>query len=58
VVAIDENDADRSTRDQFCRREAGASCRISTRDALLTFASATAAKPRSDGGLAVLFATR
>jgi hypothetical protein len=58
VVAIDENDADRSTRDQFCQREAGASCRISTRDALLTFARATAAKPRSDGGLAVLLANR
>jgi hypothetical protein len=56
VVAIDENDADRSTRDQLCDKEAGGSCRLSSRHALLTFARATAAKPRSDGGLAVLLA--
>lgn len=58
VFAIDENEADRSTRDRFCQKEAGASCRVSTRDGLLTFARASAAKPRSEGGLAVLLANR
>jgi hypothetical protein len=58
VFAIDENEADRSTQDQFCEKEAGASCRVSTRDALLTFARTSAAKPRSEGGLAVLLANR
>jgi hypothetical protein len=58
VFPIDENDADRSTRDQLCHKEAGISCRIGARDALLIFARASAAKPRSKGGLAVLLANR
>ena len=56
VVAIDESDSGQSARDQFCRKETGASCRVSTRDAVLAFARATAAKPHSSGGLAVLLA--
>ena len=30
VVPIDETDADKSTRKEFCSRESGASCRVAT----------------------------
>jgi hypothetical protein len=56
VVAIDENDADEATRGKFCGHEAGAACRVATREAVLAFAHATAAKPHAAGGLAVLMA--
>jgi hypothetical protein len=58
VVAIDENDADETTRTKFCGKDAGTACRIETRDQLLAFARATAAKPHSTGGLAVLMPDR
>jgi hypothetical protein len=56
VVAIDEADADDATRGRLCGTKAGSACRVTTRDAVLTFARATAAKPHSAGGLAVLMA--
>jgi hypothetical protein len=56
VVAIDENDADEATRGKFCGNVADAGCRVATRDAVLAFARATAAKPHATGGLAVLLA--
>jgi len=56
VVAIDETDADESTRNRFCDKESGASCRVAAGDAIVAFAHATAAKPHSIGGLAVLLA--
>lgn len=54
VVAIDEHDADEATRAKFCKKDAGTACRIEARDELLAFARATAAKPHTRGGLAVL----
>ncbi len=56
VVAIDEDDADDATRNSFCAKDPGASCRVTTREAVLAFARATAAKSHSTGGLAVLMA--
>jgi len=56
VVAVDENDADDATRDKFCDKNAGTACRVTTREAVLAFARATAAKPHASGGLAVLLA--
>jgi hypothetical protein len=56
VVAIDEADADDATRSQFCGKDTGAACRVASREAVLAFARATAAKPLSAGGLAVLMA--
>jgi hypothetical protein len=55
LVVIDENDADEATRGQFCSKEI-AGCSVVTREAVLAFARATAAKPNSVGGLAVLMA--
>lgn len=55
--AIDEMDADEPTRAAFCgkvgKKDASA-CRIETRDQLLAFARATAARRKQDGGLALL----
>ena len=56
VVPIDEADADKSTRKEFCGSESGASCRVATSDAVVAFARATGAKPHAEGGLAVLLA--
>jgi hypothetical protein len=56
LFAIDENDADAATRDKYCGNEPGAACRVATAEAVLAFARASAAKPRSSGGLAVLMA--
>jgi hypothetical protein len=58
IVAIDENDADEITRAELCTKGKAFSCRIENRDQLLTFARATAAKPRQGGGLAVRVAGR
>jgi hypothetical protein len=54
VVPIDDNDADAATRAKYCGKEAG--CRVATPEAVLAFARATAAKPHSTGGLAVVLA--
>jgi hypothetical protein len=56
VVAIDEADADEPTRAAYCGKGDKTSpspCRIATREQLLAFARATAARQRSDGGLAI-----
>jgi hypothetical protein len=58
VFPIDETDADEATRTKLCGKEAGASCRVTTRDQVLAFARATAAKPHSTGGLAIVMAER
>ena len=58
VIAIDEADADDATRANYCGTKAGTACRVATRDAVLAFARATAAKPHSAGGLAVLMTDR
>ncbi len=58
LFAVDENDADAATRDKYCGKEPGAACRVATAEAVLALARATAAKPRSSGGLAVLMADR
>ena len=56
LVAVDEADADYATREKFCGKVANAACRVATRDAVESFARATAAKPHAAGGLAVLMA--
>jgi hypothetical protein len=53
VIAIDEADADEPTRAAYCKHPGGAACRIETRDQLFAFARATAAKRKTDGGLAI-----
>jgi hypothetical protein len=53
VIAIDEDDADEPTRAAQCKHPGGAACRIETREQLFTFARATAAKRKTDGGLAI-----
>jgi hypothetical protein len=58
VFPIDEDDADAATRAKLCSKDAGAACRVSTQDQVLGFARATAAKPHSTGGLAIVMAER
>jgi hypothetical protein len=53
VIAIDEDDTDAATRAAECKHPDGAACRIETREQLFTFARATAAKRKTDGGLAI-----
>jgi hypothetical protein len=53
VIAIDEDDADATTRAAKCKHPGGAACRIETREQLFTFARATAAKRKTGGGLAI-----
>ena len=53
VIAIDEDDADEPTRAAQCKHPGGTACRIETREQLFTFARATAAKRKTDGGLAI-----
>jgi hypothetical protein len=54
AFVIDEKDADDATRAKYCAADAGAACRVTTREAVLAFAHATAAKPHTTGGLAIL----
>jgi hypothetical protein len=56
VFPIDETDADEATRTKLCSRDGGAACRVTTRDQVVTFARATAAKPHTNGGLAIVLA--
>ncbi len=56
VVAIDEEDADQGTRNEYCAKTGDASCRIGSPQALLAFARATAARNKTDGGLAIRLA--
>jgi hypothetical protein len=53
VTAIDEADADEATRAASCKHPGGVACRIETREQLFAFARATAAKRKTDGGLAI-----
>ncbi len=57
VIAIDENDADITTRQQQCRRVGNSYCRITTRKQLNAFAHATGAKQKPAGGLVLRLAT-
>ncbi len=54
LFAVDEDDADEATRAKFCDKGAGTACRVATREAVLAFARASAAKPHPAGGLALL----
>jgi hypothetical protein len=54
VFAVEEADADATTRAKYCNTDQNAACRVATREAVLAFAHATAAKPHSTGGLAIL----
>jgi hypothetical protein len=54
VAVVDENDADAATQNKFCEKPPGAACRVSSREAVLAFARATAAKPHAGAGLALL----
>jgi hypothetical protein len=54
VVAVDETFADETARKNYCTIDPITACRVSTRDAVLAFARATAAKPLASGGLAVI----
>ena len=53
AFVIDESDADKATREKFCKRP-GAGCTVTTRQAVLAFARASAAKRPSVGGLVLL----
>jgi hypothetical protein len=53
VIAIDEADADEPTRAANCKHPGGVACRIETREQLFAFARATAARRKTDGGLAI-----
>ncbi len=53
VIPIDEDDADQVTRTSFCKKVDKSSCRIETREQLFSFARATAAQRKDDGGLAI-----
>jgi hypothetical protein len=54
LFAVDEDDADEATQNKFCEKAASVACRVKSREAVLALARATAAKPRADGGLALL----
>jgi len=56
VIPIDETDADEATRNRFCGKGIGGSCRVADAKAVFALARATAAKPHPAGGLAVLLA--
>jgi hypothetical protein len=56
--AIDEDDADEATRKALCKRDDKGPCHIASREALFTFAKATAAKLGESGGLAVVVPAR
>jgi hypothetical protein len=56
VFVIDEDDASAATRGKFCRNKRISGCTVRTRQAVLAFARATAAKRPSVGGLVLLLA--
>jgi hypothetical protein len=56
VNAIDEDDADGTTRARNCKRVDDSPCRITTRAQLIAFARATDARTKSDGGLVLRLA--
>lgn len=56
IFAVEEKDADDATRAKYCTTDTRNSCLVTSREALLAFAHATAAKAHTDGGLAVVVA--
>lgn len=57
LFAIDEGDADETMRNNACGTNLRVDYRVTTREEVLAFAHATAAKPHSTGGLALIMAT-
>jgi len=51
VTAIDEDDADGTTRKRYCRQMDDSHCRITTRNELIAFARATDARQKNEGVL-------
>jgi hypothetical protein len=56
VTGIDEDDADAATRSAHCKKTDDSSCRIETKEQLLAFARATAARRKGEGGLVIRLA--
>jgi hypothetical protein len=54
VAVVDESDADEATQNKFCEKPPGTACRVKSREAILAFARATAAKPHAGSGLVLL----
>ena len=54
VGAVDEEDADAATRKKLCTAGGTDTCRVASRDDLLTLARASAAKAELKGSLAIL----
>jgi hypothetical protein len=54
LVAVDESDADEATQNKFCDKPPGTACRVTSREAVLALARASAAKSHAGGGLALL----
>ena len=54
VAVVDESDADEATQNKFCEKPPGTACHVTSREAVLAFARATAAKPHAGGGLVLL----
>jgi hypothetical protein len=57
VAAIDETDADEATRTDYCKKAKGAACSIETREQLMAFARATAARSHQQGAIALRVST-
>jgi len=58
VGAVNEDDADEATRKKLCAAGGSDSCRVASRDDLLTLVRASAAKPELKGSLAILVAEK
>lgn len=56
VIAIDEDDTDVATRAELCKKTDDSGCRIQTREQLITFARATSARRKGEGGLVIRLA--
>jgi hypothetical protein len=54
VAVVDEGDADEATQNKFCEKPPGTACRVTSREAVLAFARASAAKPHAGSGLVLL----
>lgn len=53
---IEEKDSDEATRTKYCVEHSDATCTITDREGLITFAKASAVKLRDTGGLAIRLA--
>jgi hypothetical protein len=54
VLPVDEDDVDKAVRAANCSGGDKFTCRVATRDQLLIFTRATAARHKKDGGIAIL----